>query len=239
MGRGFFVLVVSTFLVSGMNAQTGMVTGYQGLYAGALSSFGNSIPSVPSFTTKNQTVGNQYLFENWVGGTVVDKDGKVFSEGYLFNFNKINQNLYFRLKDSAVAFLVNKSLVTSISLSDANKSYVLEKVPSLDPDNFYRVLAKTKKYTLYSFTQTSFVPANYFTNGYTSSGSMYDEFKDQVKYYLVYADGRTKEVPLRRKAVKKIFEEDRQKVDAFFKNNNTAGVFGEETLKSLVESIAL
>lgn len=68
---------------------------------------------------------------------------------------------------------------------------------------------------------------------------MYDEFKDEVKYFLVTADGSKKEVPLKRKAVKKILEAEKQKVNEFFKYHNTAGVFGEEILVSLVESISL
>lgn len=218
---------------------TQLNSGYQGLYSGAFASFGSSVPGVPNFATKNQTIGNQFLFENWVSGSIVDNDGKVFSDGYVFNYNKMNQNLYFKIKDSAVAFIVNKSMLKSILLSDGIKTITLEKIPGFDTDNFYQVLVKGKKYSLYSLTKTNFVAANYFTNGFTSSGSMYDEFKDDVKYYLTNASGSTQEVPLKRRAVKKALEAEKAKVDAFFKTNNTAGVFSEETLKSLVESVSL
>lgn len=118
---------------------------YQGLYSGAFSSFGNNIPSVPTFTSKNQTIGNQYLFETWVNGTLTDVDGKVFSDGYLFNYNKVNQNIYFRLKDSAAAFLINKSLVKSITLSDGVKTCTQEKVPAIDNENLCATLVKGTK----------------------------------------------------------------------------------------------
>jgi hypothetical protein len=242
MKTGFIFLMLACFVSVSSNAQmnsTQVSNGYQGLYSGAISSFGNSVPSVPTFSSKAQTIGNQYLFENWVTGTIVDNDGTVFSEGYLFNFNKINQNVYFRLKDSAVAFLINKSLLKSVTLTDGMKTYTLEKVPSLDSNYLYTVLVKGKKYSLYSLTKTNFVAANYFTNGITSSGSMYDEFKDEVKYYVVKADGTKKEVPLKRKAIKTAFESDKEKVAEFFKANDNAGTFGEDFLKSLVESLSL
>lgn len=237
MKKGFIVPVLLLFVVFSQAQTSG--SGFQGLYSGAFTSFGNSIPSVPNFSSKAQTIGSQYIFENWVNGSITDNDGKVFSEGYVFNFNKINQNLYFKLKDSAAAFIVNKSQLKSITLNDGVKTITLEKLPGFDTDNFYRVLVKGKKYSLYSLTKTNFVAANYFTNGITSSGSMYDEFKDEVKYFLVTPDGVTKEVPLKKKAVKKALEAEKTKVDEFFKMNNTAGVFGEETLKALVESVSL
>jgi len=211
----------------------------QMLFQGAASSFGNSIPSAPSFKPKAETIGNQYLFEDWVSGELIDDEGNIYSDGYLFNFNKINQNIYYKKKDSAGNFIVNKSLVKSIKLSDGIKTYTLEKVPAIDNDNLYCVLVKGGKYSLYSLTKTNFVAANFFTNGFTSSGSMYDEFKDEVKYYVITADSNAKEVPLNRKAIKKVFEPEKDKVNAFFRKNNTAGVFEEETLKSLVQSISL
>lgn len=214
-------------------------TGYQGLYSGALTTFGNSIPSSPSFKPKTETIGNQYLFEEWVSGELIDDQGNTYSDGYLFNFNKINQNIYYKKKDSAGTFIVNKSLVKSIKLTDGVRTFTLEKVPAIDNENLYCVLVKGRKYSLYSLTKTNFVAANFFTNGFTSSGSMYDEFKDDVKYYVITADSSAKEVPLNRRAIKKIFEPEKDKVNEFFRKNNTAGVFGEETLKSLIQSISL
>ena len=208
-----------------------------GLYNQAASTFGRSVPSVPTFGTKNETIGNQFLFENWVQGTVVDVNGNVFSSGYLFNFNKINQNLYFKLKDTAVAFLVSREEVKSIQLTDGFKNVLLEKVPAIDSNRFYQVLVKGEKYSLYSLTQTSFIAANFFTNGISSTGNMYDEFKDEVKYYVVTSDQKASEVPLKRKAVKKVFEAEKEKVTEFFREHDSAGNFGEGFLKSLVETL--
>ena len=76
-----------------------------------------TLPSVPDFTTKAQTVGSQYLFETWVGGSITDLEGHSFSDGYLFNYNKVTQNLYIRVRDSALALLVPKEQLKQISLS--------------------------------------------------------------------------------------------------------------------------
>jgi hypothetical protein len=195
-----------------------------------------TLPSVPDFTTKAQTVGSQYLFETWVGGNVTDLEGHSFSEGYLFNYNKVTQNLYIRVRDSALALLVPKEQLKQISLSDGLNSYQLQRVASLDSNQFFNVLVRGEKYSLYSLVKTRFVASEFFTNGVSSSGNPYDEFRDERIYYVQFANGRIQELPLKRKAVKAVFESEKEKVSAFFRNYNDADhPFDEVFLKSLVE----
>lgn len=206
------------------------------LYEAAQSSFNySSLPSVPTFSSKAQTIGSQYLFETWVPGSVIDYNGVEFSEGYLFNYNKITQNIYIRLKDSAAAFLVHKNLLRSVMFLDGSNKIIFEKVASLDSNNFYHVLSKGPKYSLYKFTRTNFIASNFFTNGVSSSGNMYDEFKDESTYYLVTTDGKTSIVPLKRKSVKSLFAAEKEKVNSFFRENDTVeNSFGEKFLGDLV-----
>jgi len=232
----FASLMLTALSARSQNSLQSNSTELQKFYEAAQSSFNSAMPSMPSFERKVGTVGSAYLFENWVPGTVIDNEGTKFSDGYLFNFNKQSQNLYIRLRDTTAAFLVNKYLVRSIYLSDGNNSYLLERIPSLDSNFFYTSLAKGNKYSLYSFTKTKFIPSDYYTNGVSSSGNMYDEFKDETIYYIISTDGTAKQIPLKKKAVKAAFEGEKDKVEEFFKNNETANnPFGENFLKSLVE----
>ena len=199
---------------------------------------GSSYPastSLQSFTHKQDVVGSQYLFKDWVKGSVTNKAGITFTNGY-FNFDKINQSLYLQLKDTSAAFLIDKNQLKSVSLSDGNTSYLLEKVPVLDSSNLYNALVKGSKYSLYSFTKTSFIPSNYQTNGIVTTGKLYDEFKDEVTYYVIFPDGSPHQIALKKKAIKSLFQTDKGKVDKFFKVYSDSQL-DENLLKSLVEEL--
>lgn len=184
------------------------------------------------FNQKNNTVGTQYLFPLWVKGNLVTNDGKSFS--YLYNFDKIDQRVY-RLQEDSTIFLIDKDQVKSLLLSDGGTEYDFEKIPSLQDGGLYRVLVKAAKYRLYSFTKTKFIASNYTTNGISSSGNTYDEFKDAVSYYVVMADGSTKEIELKKKSIYSIFPEEKIKIDQFFKEHSNR--VDEIFLKSLVAAL--
>ncbi|HEY2721337.1 MAG TPA: hypothetical protein VGI82_06415, partial [Chitinophagaceae bacterium] len=139
-----------------------------------------------TFTLKD-AAGTRYLYKEWVKGSVTNKAGKTFEDGG-FNFDKVSQSLYLRLKDQSSVFVVNKDQLVSIALTDGNTSYLFKKISSLDTNNFYNELVKGK-YSLYSLIKTEFIPANYQTNGIVSSGNLYDEFKDHITYYVIFPDG--------------------------------------------------
>ena len=233
--KRFLALLALTCSLCTASAQTDP----QVLMDQLLGSFENAtLPSVPTFKVKDQTVGSQYLYESWVPGTLTGVDGKSYSEGYLFNFNKMTQHVYVRLKDAPQAFLINKTMVGSVDFNDGLRKTHFEKVKTLDSNQLYQVLAKGSKHTLYSFTTTKFTASNYFTNGVSSSGNMYDEYKDESVYYVQYADGHTRQMPLKRKVVKAMFEEEKEKVAQFFKqNDNAEHPFDVKLVAELVNSL--
>jgi len=172
------------------------------------------------FGKKTNTVGSQFLFDDWVKGKVINTNGVEFTDG-LYNFNKVSQNLYVEMKDTAntVAFLVDREQLKSISLSDGIHTYLLEKVPALDAGSFYSVLAKGNKYSLYSQVKTKFIASDYETNGIVTSGNTYDEYKDEVSYWVVFADGSAHEISLKKKSIKNVLDAEKEKVDQFYKAN--------------------
>jgi hypothetical protein len=137
--KKFFSLLTLAFALNSASAQTDP----QVLMDQLLVSFENAtLPSVPTFKVKDQTVGSQYLYDTWVPGTITAEDGKTYSEGYLFNFNKMTQHVYVRLKDAPQAFLINKSMVRSVELNDGQRKTHFEKVRTLDSNLLYQVLAR-------------------------------------------------------------------------------------------------
>jgi hypothetical protein len=173
-----------------------------------------SITTMP-FKPRQNVVGSQYLFKDWVEGSITDRQGTVFSGGF-FNMDKITQNIYLRI-DSNVTYLVDKRQLVSLSLNSEDGSYLLEKVPSLDTNQFYSALVKEKKYSLYSFTKTKFIPADYQTNGIVTSGNLYDEYRDEITYYVIFPDASAHPITLKEKAIRTLFESEKDKVNQFFK----------------------
>jgi hypothetical protein len=198
---------------------------------------GSRLATMPSFSPRADVLGTQYLFDDWVSGTITDTAGSIFSEGYLFNFNKVSQNLYMRLKNAPAAFVIRNDALKSIRLSDGSRKYFFEKSSSLEAGTFYNVLATGSKYSFYSLVKTKFVPADYHTNGLMSSGSLNDQFKDELTYYIVSADGKASELPLKKKNVKNFFSNEKEKVEEFFKTETAQRPFGENFVKELVETL--
>ena len=186
------------------------------------------------FDQKNNTVGTQYLFPHWVHGNLITNDGQAFPD-YLYNFDKITQGLY-RLQPDSAIFLIDKAQIKSLSLTDGVNTFDFESLPSLHTGSLYRNLVKGPKYSLYSLTKTKFIASNYTTNGISSSGNLYDEFKDAITYYIVMSDGTAKEINFKKKAINSMFAADKTKVDQFFKDHSSEDV-DENFLKLLVTSL--
>lgn len=220
MKSNLFLLVVTTISLSSVSvvkAQTFEMRNFA-----EQTSIG--IEKAP-FGDKKNVVGSQYLFSDWVNGTVVNSDGVKFTDGQ-FNFDKITQNLYVKMTDTSanVAFQVNKSKVRSFSLTDGVVTFNYTKVQSLDSNKLYNSLYKGDKYSLYKDIKTKYIPSDYQTNGIVSSGNLYDEYKDEFTYYIVTPNGPGHEISLRSKAIKAFFAADKDKVDAFFKNHANMSV---------------
>jgi hypothetical protein len=173
------------------------------------------------FGARKDVVGTKFLYPDWVGGKVINAAGQEFSGGAKFNFDKLTQNLYIQLPDTTkdVAFLVDKWQLKAIYLSDGKSTYNFEKTPSLDTNFFYRVLVKGNKYSLYSRIKTTFTAADYHSNGIISSGNMYDEYKDETTYYIIFPDHSAHEISFKKKAIKSVLKSEEEKVDKFLDNS--------------------
>jgi hypothetical protein len=218
MRKKLFASVGVVFILSSAKAQGGH-TGTTGDMRNFASQTSVVVQRTPFSNQKSNTIGSQFLFKDWATGMVTNKEGVSFSGG-LFNYDKINKNLYI-LKDDTT-FLINKFQLQTIrlhDLADSNTRYVLEKIPSLKTDDLYFVVAKGNKYSLVKEIRTKFIAADYQSNGIVSSGNMYDEFKDEYKYYIIFPNGSAHDVSLKKKSIKNALEAEKDKVEQFYKAN--------------------
>ena len=193
---------------------------------------------VPTFTTKEETVGSRYLFTKWVNGSVVNSHDSVFAKpSLLFNYDKVSKKLLLT-ENKSTAIEVFLDQIKSFTLKDDNKEYDFERVPVINSSDFFRALVKNEsKYSLYGLMQTKFIKANYSTNGISESGNKFDEYKDEVTYYIVLPGGKEfKKVELKKKSIKQTLNADAAKVNDYFSAHEQDAV-NEDFLVNLVKNL--
>jgi hypothetical protein len=189
--------------------------------------------SFPIAKEKEETHGSRYYYRDWANGYVINTEGKkINNAALLFNYNKVTGDLLLT-HDKKTAIIVNRDQVKSFTLYDATKKeHRFEMIPAIDAVRFVEVLTDGSKYKIYKLTKTKFIPSNYTTNGLVSSGNSYDEYADENTYYLLTANDQMQKLALKRKAIKHAFENDENKLDAFFSKNNSGNI-DDQFLKDL------
>jgi CarboxypepD_reg-like domain len=189
--------------------------------------------SFPVMKEKEETHGSRFLYTNWLGGYVTtSKDEQVKNPTFLFKYDKI-RGILLLTHDEKSAMEIDQDQLKSFTLYDQQKQpLVFEKVPSIDKVHFMLVLSTGKKYSIYKLTTTKFIKSDQETNGLVTTGNSYDEYADDIKYYVLAAKGGdVQQLSLKKKSIKQVFGDDGDKVDAFIRQHN--GDYDENYLKSL------
>jgi len=179
--------------------------------------------------------GSRFLFADWVHGFAISPDDSIKQNDlYLFNYDKIGGDLIFT-RNKATVFTVVKSEIKSFTLFDNDgHTYVFEDIPAIDKKHYAELVAADKKYKIYKNLGTKFIKNNFVTNGITSSGNNYDEYKDESEYYAVkLPDGLPIKFTFRKKAIKLAFAADVDKVTKYLADNDKE--IDEDYLKGLLE----
>jgi hypothetical protein len=195
------------------------------------------VESINHIGIGDQTLhGSRYLYENWVHGfAVTPKDSIKQNDSYLFNYDKVRGNLIFtRNKNSAM--LVEKGEIKGFTLFDDNAVPAsFEMVPTIDDKRYVEVLSAGPKYKIYRTLSTKFIKADFTTNGFTSTGHTYDEYKDESIYYVIKGTGQPQKFELRSKALKAAFADESESLKKFLSNNK--GDIDKNYIKALGDYI--
>jgi hypothetical protein len=190
---------------------------------------------LPVFTSKENTLGNRYLFVRWVKGKVFNLDSQLISDdSFVFNYDKITKKLL-ATQDNKTVVEVNDEDMKSFTLTYGDVSVTFERIPLISNEGFYVLLAESgKKYSLYKRIKTRFQRTNFTTNGIFQSGNNYDEFIDEPDYYIVMPGQKeAKKLELTRKSVKAMFKPEISKVRSYF-TDHSGEAFDEVYLTGLV-----
>jgi hypothetical protein len=175
-----------------------------------------------SFSTKEETRGSRYLFNQWTKGYVIDDKGQTIkSDLYAFNYDKISGSLLLT-QDKLASVEVDKDKIKSFTVyNKLDLPLTFAMVPQVDSKHFTQVLSDGSKYKVYKHTKTTFAKSDFRSDGLTQSGNKYDEYVDEDAYYVMDAkSGQMQEITLRSKAIKKAFAADADKVKIFYSQHS-------------------
>lgn len=191
---------------------------------------------INSFNNTANTIGKRFLFDTWVkGDSVIDMQGNnINAVAFLFNFDKMTGNLLVT-RDKINIMSVVPSGISSFILEDNGQQYVFEHANVIDSLKFFQALIKSdKQYSLYKLHGSTFKAANIRDDGIIKTGSEYDEYKDNIRYYLVDNNAHSGSlVSLKPKMIKAAIKANREKGDTYFKMHK-ADVIDEVFLTGLI-----
>lgn len=207
----FPALIMSAAALNAQTSNVAMGQEFAELAAhGGLS--GKGFASFQQYTSGEEH-GSQFFFPEWTNGEVITTRKEVFNEGMQFVYDKVNQELYIRKKDSSLVLQTNKDEIQSFSLKGDDKvqyNFVNSKLFNDEkPQVFYQVLVyDSSRYTLLKYIKTKFVKAPMTEMMNEREGNVYDGYVDKYVYFIVKPDDLILHpVILTAKNIKKVFGE--------------------------------
>ncbi|HEY4326513.1 MAG TPA: carboxypeptidase-like regulatory domain-containing protein [Mucilaginibacter sp.] len=166
--------------------------------------------------------GSRYLFENWVHGYVLTSTDSIKqNDNYLFNYQKMDGSLILTEDGHTMQTINRHTIKMFVLFDDQGQYYTFENLPAIDPTHFLQLLSTGSSYKIYKQFNTKFIPNNYVSNGMTSTGNNYDEFKDDPSYYAVKVPGGTpQKFVLKSKSIKTAFAADAPKVSKYLSDHD-------------------
>ena len=139
------------------------------------------------------------------------------------------------LMDSATVIELSSGAIAGFSLKADGRVQVFERLKNSSDLNFYQPVYKDDKgYSLYKLLTTKFKKADYQSNGIIESGNKYDEYTDQLEYFIVSPKQELVKITFKKKALEKALENESSKVDGFF-NQHKGDEVNEDFVKKLLQ----
>jgi hypothetical protein len=178
--------------------------------------------AISTFHEKDATQGSRFFFSKFTHGYVISaQDSLIQNPVFQLDYDKMGGNLLLT-KDGVTIVSVDNDLVKTFTLFDAlNQPYTFALAPMINKTHFVQVIADGNNYKIYKAVKTTFVKADYVSDGVASSGNNYDEYRDSFTYYLLNVKtGQVQQISLKKKALKQAFAGDEARADGYFKTND-------------------
>jgi hypothetical protein len=182
-------------------------------------------------------VGSRFLFKRWVPGYVIKANGDIVEDAkVLFNYDKIKGDLYYN--DNGKVSVNDKNFMKGFVLESPQDQPVhFEMMTGISSDLYSIVLSSGPNYKLYKLIKTKYTPADYKTDGLSSTGNKYDEYADDITYYVMnMKTSAFQPLQLRKKSIQTAFAADGAKLNTFMSAHSSDKI-DEDYLKALGDAM--
>jgi hypothetical protein len=181
--------------------------------------------------------GSQFFTDSWSTGSITSQNKQVFSDSYLFLYDKVRQELFVKQKDSNVVVLIDKNQIFSFTIN-TDKPHLFQHAQIYDLNNtvdFFEMLSQNNNYTLLKLNKASFEKANPNDMEKVRGGVFEDAFVDHITYYL-YHNNKLQKITLNESSIRKALKDQQSAVNDFFNVHEDEEVT-EELLVSLISHL--
>ncbi|MEO0898077.1 MAG: hypothetical protein AAFY71_16830 [Bacteroidota bacterium] len=180
----------------------------------------SSSTMVQRFDQRYQGVkGSPYWPEQWTKGSLMMKNEK-WVKDVKIKYNSYSDQVVILLDGIEKAMINN--MVPAFEINVEGKNYKFERIarevaPPLIAHEYYQVIYKSDRISFYFQPRKKLIKADY--EGAYKTGNPYDEFQDDLHYFIGKNDSRLKRIKLNKRAVLKAMEDRKSEVKAFMKEN--------------------
>ena len=237
MKKIFSILFASLFLYYHSQAQVSSV-GIRNEF-NSISHYGSrqtGFEGLQTYSTHNVN-GSQFFNEDWGTGSITSQNKEVFSEGYLFLYDKVRQQLFVKQKDSNLVVLMDKHQISSFTIN-TDKPHLFLPASVYDAGNkndFFEVLVQTGNYTLLKLIKATFEKANPNDMEKVRQGIFEDAFVDHITYYI-YHNNKLQKIALNENSIRRAFKDQQSVVDDFFATHENDEIT-EDLLINLISQL--
>ena len=161
--------------------------------------------------------GTPYLFTGWRQGNIYLKDSSQI-KNINIKYNIYTDDVLYLNSKSGDSLIIERSLIREFQmLNDSASNIITFKEMNMKPGNdgkstFVKVLYDSKSEFLMKYIKV-FIKADY--KGAYTAGRKYDEYTDDLQYYILKDNNELNKIKLGKKAVIKVLAEKENKIKSF------------------------
>jgi len=158
--------------------------------------------------------GTPYLTEFFVPATIYPDDDLFFVK-----YNVVDDEMEVKLSATKTIILDNSFKKYTIVFKESKETFVTLNEDGKKDPGFFIEIKKTDKISLYKKKTKNFIQATKATDNYSKDKPAHFSKLEEVFYVQLASDGSVTELPKKRKAFLKLFQNNKSEIEGFIKKN--------------------